>query len=77
MALTATLGFEESCTIFSYDRANAFNSIYRHRFLLAIAEIVPSVVPCASNLYAREPPKLMFALDGRGLEVVEAVRRVQ
>ena len=29
MALTATLGFEEGCTILSYDGANAFNSIYR------------------------------------------------
>ena len=72
MALTATLGFEEGCTILSYDGANAFNSIYRHRFLPALAEIVPSVVSYASNLYAREPPKLLFALDGGGLEVVES-----
>ncbi|CAN0398019.1 unnamed protein product, partial [Ascophyllum nodosum] len=36
MALTATLGFEEGCTILSYDGANAFNSIYRHRFLPAL-----------------------------------------
>ena len=28
MAFTATLGFEEDCTILSYDGANAFNSIY-------------------------------------------------
>ena len=47
MALTETLGFEESCTILSYDGANAFNSLYRHRFLPALAEIVPSVVPYA------------------------------
>ena len=67
MAFTATLGFEEGCTILSYDGANAFNSIYRHRFLPALAEIVPSVVPYASNLYARELPKLLFALDGGGL----------
>ena len=52
MAFTATLGFEEGCTILSFDGANAFNSIYRHRFLPALAEIVPSVVPYASNLYA-------------------------
>ena len=77
MALTAALGFEEGCTILSYDGANAFNSIYRHRFLPALAEIVPSVVPYASNLYAREPPKLLFALDGGGLEVVESARGVQ
>ena len=58
MAFTATLGFEEGCTILLYDGENAFNSIYRHGFLPALAEIVPSVVSCASNLYAREifPP---------------------
>ena len=76
MAFTSTLGFEEGCTILSYDGANAFNSIYRHRFLPALAEIVPSVVPYASNLYAREPPKLLFALDGGGSEVVESARGV-
>ena len=77
MAFTATLDFEEGCTILSYDGVNAFNSIYRHRFLPALAEIVPSVVPYASNLYAREPPKLLFALNGGGLEVVESARGVQ
>ena len=77
MAFTATLGFEEGCTILSYDGADAFNSICRHRFLPALAEIVPSVVPYAINLYAREPPKLLFALDGGGLEVVESARGVQ
>ena len=77
MALTATLGFEEGCTILSYDGANAFKSIYRHRFLPALAEIVLSVVPNASNLYAREPSKLLLALDGGGLEVVESARGVQ
>ena len=66
MALTATLGFKKGCTILSYDGASAFNSIYCHRFLPALAEFVPSVVPHASNLYAREPPKLPFALDGGG-----------
>ena len=77
MALTTTLGFKEDCAILSYDVVNAFNSIYRHRFLPALAEIVPSGVPYASNLYAREPPKLLFALDGRGSEVVEPARGVQ
>ena len=67
MALTATLGFEEGYTILSYDGATS-NSIYRYRFLLALAEIVPSVVPYASNLYAREPPRLMFAVkSARGV----------
>ena len=74
MAFTTTLCFGEGCTILSYDRGNAFNSIYRHRFLLALAKIVPSLVSYASNLYAREPPKLLFALDGGGLEVVKSAR---
>ena len=77
MALTATLGFEEDCTILSNDGTNAFDSIYRHRFLPALAKNVPSVVPYASNLYAREPPKLLFVLDGGLLEVVEPARGVQ
>ena len=77
LAFAATLGFEEGCTILSYDGANALNSIYRHRFLPALAEIVPSVVPYASNLYTREPPKLLLALDGGGLEVVDSARGVQ
>ena len=59
MALTAILGFKEGCTVLSYDGANSFNSIYHHRFLPAIAEIVPSVVPYALDLYVREPPKLV------------------
>ena len=77
MAFTATLGFEEGCTILSYDGANAFNSIYRHTFLPALAEIVPSVVLYASNLYARKTSKLLFALHGGDLEVVESARGVQ
>ena len=54
MVLTATLGFEESCTILSYDGTNVFDSIYRHRFLTALVEIVPSEIPYASNVYAQE-----------------------
>ena len=77
MALTVPLGFEEGCTILSYGRVNAFNSICRDRFLPALTEIVPTLVPYALNLYAREPPKLLFALDGGGLEVVESARGVQ
>ena len=45
----SSTGFDEGCTILPYDEANAFNSIYRHRFLSALAEIVPSVVSYASN----------------------------
>ena len=73
----SSTGFDEGCTILPYDGANAFNSIYRHRFLSTLAEIVPSVVSYASNLYAREPPKLLVALDGGGSEVVESARGVQ
>ena len=45
------------------------NSIHAHK-----------VVPYAAYLYTREPQKVLFALDGGGLKVVEAVtcsRRVQ
>ena len=38
---------------------------------------VLTMVFYAANLYAREPPKLRFASDGGGLEVVESARRVQ
>ena len=59
----------------SYDRVNAFNSIYRHTFLPALATtIILLVVPYAANLYALEPLKLLFALDGGDLEVVESAR---
>ena len=77
MALRATLGLEEGCTILSYGVANVFNRIYRRKLLPALAEIVPSVVPYASNVYAREPKKLLFALDGGGLEVTKSARGVQ
>ena len=72
MGLTATPGFQEGCIIFSYDGVNAFNNIYRRRVLPALAEILPSVVPYVSNLYARETLKHLFALDGGGLEVVDS-----
>ena len=75
--LTASLGLEEGCIILSYDGANAFSSIYRHRVMRARADIVPSVAPYASNLYVREIQKRLFALDGEGLEVVESVQGVQ
>ena len=44
MALTATMGFEEADTILSYYGANDFNSMYRHRFLPALAEIAPKTL---------------------------------
>ena len=71
MALTITLGFEEGCTILSYVEVNAFKIIYRHKFLPALlAEIAPSVVPYAANLYVQKPPQFMFALYGGGSGVV-------
>ena len=74
MALAATLGFEEGCTILANDGANAFNSIYYHRFLPAVAEIVPSMAPYVANLYGREPSKALFALDEGVLEGFESGR---
>lgn len=75
MALTAKLDFEEDGTILSYDGINAFNSIFRDRYLPALENKAPSVVPYAANLYAREPQKLLFVLDGGGIDVVEYVTR--
>ena len=53
------------------------NSVYRHRFLPALADIAFSVDPYASNLYAQEPPKLLFELDRGVLEMVDSARGVQ
>ena len=71
------LDFKESCTFLSYEETNAFNSIYRHWFLPALAGIVSSVVSYAENLCARESPNLPFALDEGYLEVFESARGVQ
>ena len=71
MALTATPGFKQCCVVLSYDGASAFNSINRHRFLSALAESIPSVAPYVSTQYALEYPKLLFALHGGCLEVIE------
>ena len=77
MAAAATLGFQEGSTILTFDGANAFNTLYRHKMLPALAEIVPSLIPYATNLYARTPPKLLFAMNGRATEVIESARGVQ
>ena len=66
-----------SNTLLSYDGVNALNIIYHHTFPSELAEIVPLVVLYAANLYAREPPKILFVLDGGGLEVVEQGQEVQ
>ena len=62
-ALTATMGFEEGCTILSYRGAYAFNSMYRHRFLPVLAENVPSPVRYVSNIYAHKSTSDFSALD--------------
>ena len=76
MALTVILDFGKGCIILSYDGANAFNIIYYHIFLSALA-ISPSVISYTVDLYARELPKLLFVLDGGSLEVAESARGVQ
>ena len=71
MARTATLGLDEVCTVLLYDRINAFNSVYRHRFLPELAENVPSLVAYVSNIYAKTNIKRFFALGGGVLEMIE------
>ena len=66
-------------TLLSYDGANAFNSIYIPPKVAASASENRSLSgPLRIKLlsYSREPPKLLFALDGGGLEVVEPARGV-
>lgn len=41
MVLTATLGFQKGCTTLSFDETNVFDSIYRYRMLLALADVIP------------------------------------
>lgn len=65
MTLAATLEFQEGCTNLSFDGTNAPNSIYRHGMLPALAEVVPGAADSVVNIHAREPPNLLFAMDGR------------
>ena len=68
MAFTATLGFEEGCTILSYDGANAFNSIYRHRFLLRANPPVPGAraVSFIEDITVILPPELSLCMAAIG-----------
>ena len=68
MAFTATLGFEEGCTILSYDGANAFNSIYRHRFLLRANPPVPGAraVLFIEDITVILPPELSLYMAAKG-----------
>ena len=50
MALIVTPDFEEGYTTLSYNGTNAFNSIYRHRCLPVLAEIVLQVVHYATKV---------------------------
>lgn len=65
MMLVATINFQESNTMLSFDSANSFNSISRHRMLPALAETIPVATGHAINVYPREDPKQMFAVSGR------------
>ena len=56
---------------------NTLTYTHTHTHTHTHTQIVPSVVSYASHLYAREPPKPLFVLDGGGSEVVESARGVQ
>lgn len=49
MAPKATMGFEWSCIILSYDGGNAPNSIHHHRTMSALVKTIVSVEPYATN----------------------------
>lgn len=59
----ARQGFEEGCTILSYDGANTLNSMYRHTFLPQLAVVTPVAVNYATNFYAGKSPKLLLAMQ--------------
>ena len=57
LVLTATLSFEEGCTILSYDGANAFNSIHRHRFPASASGNRSLIGPLRTTLVRTGTPK--------------------
>lgn len=72
MALTVKLAYDEGCTVLSFNGTNASdNSVYRHRSLPAVAEIISPVGRYTVNAYGKEPPKLLYPMGGG----VTAVRR--
>lgn len=60
-----------------FDGTDAFNSVYHHRILPALAEIVPPVRRYAINVYGRGPPKLLNIMGYETTAVYGSARGVQ
>lgn len=54
MAPAATLEFQEGRSSLSFDGADAFNSIYRHRTVPALAKVLPKAMRYVSNTHVHE-----------------------
>lgn len=42
--LVDMLGFEEACTVLSFDGSDVFNSIYHHLMLHTLADMIPGAM---------------------------------
>ena len=77
MTTRANLAYQQGYAIVTFDARNAFNSMKRRQILPAMATIIPPVVPYVNNVYAREPPRLLFRTQAGKTEVIESHRGVQ
>ena len=71
------LAHQQGSSLLSFDGRNAFNSLKRSKILPALAEIVPVALPYVVNLYALEPPKLLYKMRHGGTRVVASCSGVQ
>lgn len=75
--LAATLVLHEGHAIPSASGDDISISTYCHRMLPALAEVIPVATRHATNVYAREPLKLLFAMDGRATKAIPSARGMQ
>lgn len=60
-----------------FNGTGAFNSVYHHRILQALAEIFPPVRRYAINLYGRGSPKLLNVMGDETTAVIGSARGAQ
>lgn len=78
VALTVKLAYDEGCTVLSFDGINVSdNSVYRHRILPAVADIISPVRRCAVNAFGRELPKLLYPMGGGATAVRRSAGGIQ
>ena len=77
LAARATLAYQQGYTLLTYDATNAFNSMSRRTILPALADLIPPALPYALNVYAREPPRLLYKTAMGETEIVQSCTGVQ